>query len=537
IGLVGVVKRGRGLLDIDFTGGVSVEALFEQPQDIADIRDRVKDLPDVTVQDIHIEGEPAGKRFLVITSKSDIDESQPVAAGPKTNILWVEEQLKSAFDDPEHRLAFNHLSWGEITAAAQSSEKGDVKPPAKAAASSKPAADESKAAEEFAPPDEASEKDEQTEPSKKSDDVNASDAEKQSQFLPGDENLLALAEDDEAEPGAKSDASPADDAESQKESAPADVPQRGDDDKEAPRQTPTGDPLADGSTTTLSFSEKADHETLSRRITEALKATGHADEDVLFSLDNRDYEVGSNRGFKEWTLKIALPAQATKAVLAHVQQQLAEKPYFPSSNKVGASVAGNTQLQATYALLASLALIVVYVWIRFQQVSFGFAAVLALVHDVLVALGGLALSFWLAQMPFMDKLLIEPFKINLPIIAAFLTIIGYSINDTIVIFDRIREVRGKSPDMSPDLVNLCINQTLSRTLLTSLTVFIVVLILYIVGGQGIHGFAFTLVVGTISGTYSTVYIATPVLIWMNRRKTSSPPPSKTQVASVGRGAA
>jgi SecD/SecF fusion protein len=129
----------------------------------------------------------------------------------------------------------------------------------------------------------------------------------------------------------------------------------------------------------------------------------------------------------------------------------------------------------------------------------------------------------------MDKLLIEPFKINLPIIAAFLTIIGYSINDTIVIFDRIREIRGKSPELGTDLVNLCINQTLSRTLLTSLTVFIVVLILYIFGGMGIHGFAFTLVVGTISGTYSTVYIATPVLIWMNRSKApgGGPPPAES----------
>jgi SecD/SecF fusion protein len=136
----------------------------------------------------------------------------------------------------------------------------------------------------------------------------------------------------------------------------------------------------------------------------------------------------------------------------------------------------------------------------------------------------LALSYWLAGIPFMDKLLVEPFKINLPIIAAFLTIIGYSINDTIVIFDRIREVRGKSPDLSVELVNMCINQTLSRTLLTSLTVFIVVLILYMFGGQGIHGFAFTLVVGTISGTYSTVYIATPVLIWMNRQNRLEPSP-------------
>ncbi|OYV90423.1 MAG: protein translocase subunit SecF, partial [Planctomycetia bacterium 21-64-5] len=268
-------------------------------------------------------------------------------------------------------------------------------------------------------------------------------------------------------------------------------------------------------------------------------ATGHRLSTTVYKLDNPGYEKGSNKGFDKWTLNIDLAAKDLRPVLEQVQRSFAEKPFFPSSNKVGASVAGNTQLQATYALLASLVLIVVYVWIRFQQVSFGVAAVLALVHDVLVALGGLALSYWLADLPFMESLLIEPFKINLPIIAAFLTIIGYSINDTIVIFDRIREVRGKSPDLSAELVNLCVNQTLSRTLLTSLTVFIVVLILYVFGGQGIHGFAFTLVVGTISGTYSTVYVATPLLIWMNQRRRASGGPGgpTSKATAVGREAA
>ncbi|HVX10122.1 MAG TPA: protein translocase subunit SecD [Pirellulales bacterium] len=563
IGLVGVVQRGRGLLDIDFTGGVSVEALFEKPQDIADIRDRVKDLPDVTVQDIHITGEPLGKRFLIITSKSDIDETQEHPTGPKTNIDWVEEQLKEAFNDGDHRLAFNHLSWNELTTVTEAAGTDSNK---KEAADDKPAdeapstdeekpADETEKAQDSSPPADGKPSDEE-----KSGDEKPAGEEKESRFLPGDESLLALAQDEPAEketpaedakkgtgdaaepetsageksadPAATTDTMP----DEEKTAAPED--DQTDDGAAPPKSTPkAGQQVVDhyvgGSTTTLTFSETVDHDTLEERFKDALNATGHKGEDVLFSLDNREYESGSNRGFKTWTLKIALPTDKAQPVLENVERQFAERPYFPSSNKVGASVAGNTQLQATYALLASLVLIVVYVWIRFQQVSFGFAAVLALIHDVLVALGGLAVSYWLARMPFMDALLMEPFKINLPIIAAFLTIIGYSINDTIVIFDRIREVRGKSPDMSADLVNLCINQTLSRTLLTSLTVFIVVLILYIFGGQGIHGFAFTLVVGTISGTYSTVYIATPVLIWMNRRKSTD----KARPGNMGREAA
>ena len=138
----------------------------------------------------------------------------------------------------------------------------------------------------------------------------------------------------------------------------------------------------------------------------------------------------------------------------------------------------------------------------------------ALVHDVLITLGMIALSYFVA--PYLGILLADPFKISLPVLAAFLTIIGYSLNDTIVVFDRIREVRGKSPQLSGDMINASINQTLSRTLLTSLTTLMVVVILYIAGGQGIHAFAFSLVVGVVVGTYSSVFVASPVLFWMSQ---------------------
>ena len=113
---------------------------------------------------------------------------------------------------------------------------------------------------------------------------------------------------------------------------------------------------------------------------------------------------------------------------------------------------------------------------------------------------------------------IESFKISLPIVAAFLTIIGYSLNDTIVVFDRIREVRGKSPELTEEVVNKSINQTLSRTLLTSITTLIVVLILYFFGGAGIHAFAFALVAGVMVGTYSSIFVASPALLAMMNRQ-------------------
>ena len=147
--------------------------------------------------------------------------------------------------------------------------------------------------------------------------------------------------------------------------------------------------------------------------------------------------------------------------------------------------------------------------------AFGLAAVIALIHDVLVMLGAIAFSFYLVLIPGMTAVtLIEPFKINLTMVAAFLTIIGYSVNDTIVVFDRIREIRGKSPTLTRQMVNDATNQTLSRTVLTSFTVLMVVLILYVAGGQAMHGFAFALFIGVLTGTYSSIYVAAPILLWL-----------------------
>jgi SecD/SecF fusion protein len=146
-------------------------------------------------------------------------------------------------------------------------------------------------------------------------------------------------------------------------------------------------------------------------------------------------------------------------------------------------------------------------------VIYGLAAVVALIHDVMIVLGAIALSYWLAGV--LGFLQIQEFKISLPVVAAILTIIGYSLNDTIVVFDRVREVKGKSPNLTADILNTSLNQTLSRTLLTSFTTFLVVTILYIFGGAGIHDFAYCLVIGVVVGTYSSIYIASPVLLWMS----------------------
>ena len=213
----------------------------------------------------------------------------------------------------------------------------------------------------------------------------------------------------------------------------------------------------------------------------------------------------------EVTMEVNRPEEAD-AIIDAWSQKLNQTPYFPTTSKVGGQIAGKTQVQALVAIFASLLGIIAYVWIRFQNVAFGLAAVIALIHDVLIVLGAIAISHWIAGA--LGFLGIVEFKISLEIIAALLTVIGYSLNDTIVVFDRIREVRGKRTEITADIVNASISQTLSRTILTSVTTFIVVFILYCFGGEAIHGFAFALVIGVLVGTYSSIFIASPALLWL-----------------------
>jgi len=292
------------------------------------------------------------------------------------------------------------------------------------------------------------------------------------------------------------------------------------------------DPYQGGTAARLNTAEPIGHDALYQLIQDALAAAGHSG--IVFEIENPQYRTGSNARFTDWNLKIALDPKATEAMLSSVHAKMAATPVFPSSSNIGGKVAGDTQAQAGYALFASLLFIIGYIWLRFQRIMFGLAAVVALVHDVLVTLGMLALSGYLVEYaePVASVLLADPFKISLPIVAAFLTIIGYSLNDTIVVFDRIREVRGKSTNLTGQMINTSINSTLGRTVLTSLTTLIVVVILYAIGGSGIHGFAFSLVVGVVAGTYSSIFVASPILLWMN----SSGQTANKQVGKTGRAA-
>jgi len=179
---------------------------------------------------------------------------------------------------------------------------------------------------------------------------------------------------------------------------------------------------------------------------------------------------------------------------------------FPEYGSISGKVAQDMQGKTFVALMISFLAIIFYISIRFE-LRFGMAAIVALVHDILFTLGAMAVGDYLLG----DMLNL---KINLPVVAALLTVVGYSLNDTIVIFDRIREnmVDTRRDANYNDIVNKSINQTLSRTLLTSLTTFLVVVILLIFGGEGLQAFSFALCAGIIVGTYSSIFVASPALV-------------------------
>ncbi len=177
--------------------------------------------------------------------------------------------------------------------------------------------------------------------------------------------------------------------------------------------------------------------------------------------------------------------------------------------------------QALVAIVLSWLAIAAYVWVRFGNLRYGVGAVIALIHDVIIAVGLSAAAYYVYRSPVGQALLLSDFRLNLAMIAAALTLIGYSVNDTIVVFDRIRENRGKLQFVTAQIINDSINQTLSRTILTAGTVFISVLVLYAVGGPGVHGFAFVMLIGTLVGCYSSIAVASPFLLIGMKKKIAS----------------
>ena len=450
-GVASLAARGRGILDIDFVGGSSIQFRLAEPSDNETVRNLIKDgigeFEDAAVQTtttgVTIEGTDANTVFKVDSSlTSDIE---------------LQDRLVKIFEASSEC----HLVTYSVTVTT-------------------PEADSS--------------------------------------ALPTDNNGIALVavQDEAAEETVTTEETEAaaDDS--------TDAEGTGEASEEASVQA------AQSTVRTISFSVDGDDSDAAVNASTLIEELKRASEDADVALVENaivlkptgegaaDWKIGSEVPFATWRMEIPLDAASADKVLGQVSKTLGSEPVWMSSSQIGGRVAGQMQSRASVALFASLLVIILYIWFRFQRVVYGLAAVVALIHDVLITLGAIAISFYVAD--YLGFLQIDQFKISLTVVAALLTIIGYSLNDTIVVFDRIRETKGKAAKLTAEMINHSINQTLSRTLLTSLTTLIVVVLLYFFGGEGIHAFAFALVVGVMVGTYSSIFVASPVLLWLLNRE-------------------
>ncbi|MGB0498464.1 MAG: protein translocase subunit SecF [Rubricella sp.] len=174
-----------------------------------------------------------------------------------------------------------------------------------------------------------------------------------------------------------------------------------------------------------------------------------------------------------------------------------------ATESVGATVSGELVQAGILAVTLAIAAVLFYIWLRFEW-QFSLGAVAALVHDVILTMGVFALV---------------GLEFNLAIVAAILTIVGYSLNDTVVVFDRVRENLKRYKKMElKEVLNLSINETLSRTLMTSVTTLIALISLYVLGGEVIRGFTFAMIWGVVVGTYSSIFVASAVLLWLGVKR-------------------
>lgn len=221
---------------------------------------------------------------------------------------------------------------------------------------------------------------------------------------------------------------------------------------------------------------------------------------------------------------IRLPAaeggdQAQQTVIAKVKETLGPTVEFRSVEVVGPKVSAELAEQGIIAVVSAIVGILIYVWFRFEW-QFAAGAVLSLLHDVLITIG----VFCLLRIEF-----------NLQIIAAILTIVGYSLNDTVVVFDRIREYMRKYKSMNlADLIDFSINSVFPRTILTSVTTMLALIALYIFGGEVLRGFTFTMIFGVLIGTYSSIFIAAPVLILLGTVMSEKKTMTDAQAANAAR---
>src|SRR6056297_1008308 len=251
---------------------------------------------------------------------------------------------------------------------------------------------------------------------------------------------------------------------------------------------------------------------------------GHAPKVKIFGDDNQVKLTTKYRIEEEGR---EVDKEITQTLYSGLKPFLAENTSFEefttenmqSELKVGPTIADDIKVQAFWAIGFALFIVFLYIFGRFRNWQYGLGALVALVHDVLIILGIFSLFYTI--MPF-------SMEIDQSFIAAILTVVGYSINDTVVVYDRVREYVGLYPKRDRfQIINTALNSTLSRTFSTSLSTFVVLLTIFIFGGEVIRGFAFALLIGVIVGTYSSLFIASPVVFDTVHKKVKTPKKGKT----------
>jgi SecD/SecF fusion protein len=500
IGLVATVARGTGIFDIDLKGGTTVTAMLREPMTDADVRaalakqfanvrhEKTGGRVDYQVYEISLQGERPNTVYKIDSSFETVAD--------------LERHVQEALKDPKtggNRMRTYQMEY-KFVSTEGAGAGGDA--PADAPGSSQPG---TKAEGEKGNADDEPKDCGQAEDEAKAEEKQEKN-EKEQAFGETGKKAEPDAKDEKTQP-AKTTAKDSADVKPKTEESPA-----------AGTRPAAPPPGSETTTVEVRFpNNPINAAALQEHIKKAAETT--IKQSPFLKVENPQWNRRDNSSFETWKVTLALSEEKARTVLAQLEKTMEDSPVWQNSSSVSGQVTLDMQLKALYAILVSLLGIAAYVWFRFQKLSWGIAAIASLLHDTLVMLGGIGASYYVASA--LGFLGIEEFKISLTVVAGFLTLIGYSINDTIVIFDRIREIRGKSTQMTAQMINDSVNQTLSRTILTGGLTLLVVLILYIWGGEGIHTFAFCMLIGVISGTYSTVFIAAPMLLWLMGTQTAT----------------
>ena len=543
------VAGASSLLDIDFLGGMNVQVLFTEAQEgedaiRADLRKQDEQFSDVVVTDVTLKTDEAQgllkRRYNIITPmpkqeavEGESDENETTRA-----IAEFKDALNNAFPG---KIATRQIEFEILTPAAEPAAETPAPletTPAETAPAAEPAPAEAPVAEPAPAEAPAAEPAPAEAPAAEPAPAEAPAAEPAPAEAPAAEAAPAEAPAADAAPAEAPAAEPAPAEAPAAEPAPAEAPAA----DAAPAENATTyftSPMhemlvlnllaqaeaaaeenavnyesipADMITVKVTFpAEKHNFDYMKSFVEDQLNKQGLGH--TAFKVTNVDKTVmvSAEEAIERdvWLVHVQMSAEDAQKFFATMKESIDKELLFPAASTVGSAVASNMCWQGAVSMIVSLIGIIVYIWFRFKKLSFGIASTTGLIHNIGIALMLVVLSTWTASS--LGFLLIDDFKISLTLLAAFLTLIGYSLNDTIVVFDRIRENRGKGQPLTKEIINSSLNSTLARTIMTSITTFIVALALYIFGGESIHGFAFVMTIGVVVGTYSTIFIATPIL--------------------------